>query len=461
MRPAANASSVFVFPSCAGPNVTVDLAAPLPPPNAYHFIFAQYPLSGCVRFYGFSAAMGTVTCLLCGLIAAACLRLVRFSSWPHRVMYSVFTASFAIRFGYLADLWAQVATATTYRDAFDVGVWFGITFVPFDAAATLLLSTTDLLLAYFWSRDGGYCPTPARHHVAFVGTLAALVVAAVAYDCWYLFAPRFPVTDHNGPPASAGNASATRHNDSAAVGDGGRESRYDRVRHAATCVQSDGLREWIWALQVMGLVCFVASCLHIYCLGSWFARLRRANLRWHDKSVRPFISRAMVIGVTTALSGFVRAFQICMRAWGPGVFHSGGASLNTPSYAGAYFTFLLYVCPLVVMAAFFGLRDRRKDGTQSGSVSSSGGPVSAGPSAYGGAADGAVVGGRSTGGYRVLENGTVHYSLSAFLMAASESHFSGDGDAAADESRQLVNDEYSHAGPGDVSDESLTLYHQE
>ena len=358
------------------PLVWLDLDAPVTGRAAH--VFWELPLTRCVAWYGATLPTEAAVLGLFAAIATALLWRSRHGGWPHRLYYASFVVSFAVR----AVAEAVMATMTwapaalTVRAAMAVGAWNTIYFHPFNVSASLCISLADLLLAYYWSKDGN------------------------AADA----------DDSDGDSSSADDGSTGRR--VAASHRGGSGATVTRVqrwawRHrwpllvtslvavVAACLAAD-VREaavhaaairtlpygpdggadvpvvWTASLTSLAAVFLFSSATHVYCFVRWYARLQAALAAANAATggggggaatvrvVRPLLHRALVIGGTTAAMSLLRAAVILVQMIARAGTVSGHAALSL-----AYFFLYSNVGPFVVMVAFVGLIKAPHRGTSS------------------------------------------------------------------------------------------------
>ena len=317
--------TVFVFERCHSDAslAVVDMERPLG--NPWTHVWAEYPLTNCIIWRGYTLPTEGALSVIGLLFCAWALYRVRHSSWPHRLFFSLYLLTFLVRMGSEAVMVTRTAQARTNRDAFDVGVWITLWYPPFNLASSLLLGSTDLLLAYFWSMDGASNPRwPAtrRRLLTLLGVLLLLVVVAtVAYDATLVGThgaalQRLPWSDPAG---------------------------------------SEFPSFWILSLATLAILFILSAALHVYCFVRWWMRLRATRKQFFGHVVRPYLIRALVIGGFTAFTCLFRLFVVVFRA--TRMAEAAARTLAKPSIDFAYYVVVLYLCPGVVMVAFVGLRD--------------------------------------------------------------------------------------------------------
>ena len=319
-------NGTYTLGGCGNTTVVLTPDAPIdgsPFTQRYHL----YPLGVCASVFGWMHPLQAVICLAVTIFCAYRLNVLRTNSGPgtHKIVFALATAAFATSFAFNFAGMIETLSIRTHGDAFHFGMWCTEYVYSGGLAVSMLTGFADVALAFFWARDGAE-RRATKVQVALVAFIAAFAVGALSVDSVYFHRhlPQFRSLPL-GPEMPA-----------------------DRV--------------WQWSIVVIGTFALIAIICHLYCLVQWWRRW--GSLRHHHPVVRPYLTRASIIGVVTvAVCGF-NLVVAAGKLTNVRIFEVGALSVNNPTFMLLLIGIIVPARPFVIAVAFYGMWRRGSSPSQ-------------------------------------------------------------------------------------------------
>lgn len=284
----------------------------MPVEHFWSYEFPLLPLTACFRGYGWTFFAVGITSLLLGLTCAIVTWILLGEAWQRVFLYALVAVS-----GLTRGIFCLVATGKLYSidrvgDLYRHSDWFLDYLLPVNAAADLVASWVDLLLAFFWMRAMGNAG-PSRP-IVFGGLCTAstaLLIACIAVDAPHL----------------------------------------QRIKERAQTDRDAGIELWYMTLLFVALLMTVTALVHSVTVTYLLVQfVRRGLLRFRE--LRLAVTRISAIALVTMVACVMRGVVLLLRLFRVYTFEAGVLSFNDPRWTAAYYLGLVTVPAVVVCVAY-------------------------------------------------------------------------------------------------------------